>query len=150
MIDCSVYSLESSATVEEAGTGVQLGGKGRVSITRNVITFKPLYKDEFMKPNLPFTVKVPRCLSFLSVFCFLSFVLSVLHVFLLISVLSVYACQFVFVLYVYNHVSVSVFVCMHVCSVSVILKRPFICRICILPSCMFVCVHVFSRLCQRY
>ncbi|XP_050717838.1 alpha-2-macroglobulin-like isoform X1 [Eriocheir sinensis] len=58
VIDCSVYNLEASATVEEAGTGVQLGGKQLVSITRSVVTFKPLYTDEFMKPNLPFTVKL--------------------------------------------------------------------------------------------
>lgn len=60
VIDCSVYSLDASATVEEAGTGVQLGGKQLVSITRSAVNFKSLYKDEFMKPNLPFTIKV-RC-----------------------------------------------------------------------------------------
>ncbi|XP_050717837.1 pregnancy zone protein-like isoform X3 [Eriocheir sinensis] len=58
VIDCSVYSLEASATVDEAGTGVQLGGKQLLSITRSVVNFKPIYKDEFMKPNLPFTVKL--------------------------------------------------------------------------------------------
>lgn len=58
VIDCHVYSLSASAAVEEAGTGVQLSANSLLSITRSAVNFKPLYKDEFMKPNLPFTIKV--------------------------------------------------------------------------------------------
>ncbi|XP_071524396.1 alpha-1-inhibitor 3-like [Panulirus ornatus] len=58
VIDCNVYSLTANAIVAEEGTGVELKADGRISITRNPITFKTLYEDRFMKPNLPFSLKL--------------------------------------------------------------------------------------------
>lgn len=58
IMDCSVYSLRASALVEEEGTGVQMTASHSISITRTAVTFKKLYKDEFMKPNLPYSVKL--------------------------------------------------------------------------------------------
>lgn len=58
IMDCSVYSVRASAVVEEEGTGVQMTATESTSITRSAVSFKSLYKDEFMKPNLPYSVKV--------------------------------------------------------------------------------------------
>lgn len=56
--DCSVYSLSVDVLFEEEGTGVQMEAYKHLSITRNAITFREIYADEYMKPNLPTTVKV--------------------------------------------------------------------------------------------
>lgn len=58
IVDCNVYSLSTSAVVEEEGTGIQLSDSKSTSITRSAVSFKTLYKDEFMKPNLPYSLKV--------------------------------------------------------------------------------------------
>lgn len=58
MIDCNVASLSVKAIVTEEGTAVQLTGSSRVSVSKRAITFKPIYKDNFMKPHLPYTLKV--------------------------------------------------------------------------------------------
>nr|AYV97196.1 alpha-2 macroglobulin [Portunus trituberculatus] len=58
IMDCNVYSVRASALIEEEGTGVQMTASHSTSITRSAVTFKSLYKDEFMKPNLPYSVKL--------------------------------------------------------------------------------------------
>ncbi|XP_071524073.1 alpha-1-inhibitor 3-like [Panulirus ornatus] len=58
MIDCNVGSLYAKAIVTEEDTGVSLTGSGRVYVTRTPVTFTPIYKDNYMKPNLPYTLKV--------------------------------------------------------------------------------------------
>ncbi|XP_064089811.1 alpha-1-inhibitor 3-like [Macrobrachium nipponense] len=58
MIDCNVYNIRAVATVTEEGTGAAETGKGEVSVERTAIYFEALFRDEFMKPNLPFTLKV--------------------------------------------------------------------------------------------
>ncbi|XP_063849335.1 alpha-2-macroglobulin-like [Scylla paramamosain] len=58
IMDCNVYSVRASALVEEEGTGLQMTESQSTSITRSAVNFKTLYKDEFMKPNLPYSVKL--------------------------------------------------------------------------------------------
>ncbi|KAK4318979.1 hypothetical protein Pmani_010066 [Petrolisthes manimaculis] len=58
IVDCNVYSLKVNAVVTEEGTGVEAMASTTTSIQRRLITFKTLYKDQYMKPNLPFTLKV--------------------------------------------------------------------------------------------
>nr|XP_045625235.1 murinoglobulin-2-like isoform X1 [Procambarus clarkii] len=58
IIDCNVYSLKASAVVTEEGTGVEITHDASVSISRTAIKFKTIYKDTYMKPNLPYTLKV--------------------------------------------------------------------------------------------
>ncbi|XP_069170675.1 alpha-1-inhibitor 3 isoform X3 [Procambarus clarkii] len=58
IIDCDVYSLKASAIVTEEGTGVEIKKDASVSITRNAVTFKTIYEDAYMKPNLPYSLKV--------------------------------------------------------------------------------------------
>ena len=57
-MDCYVYSLTASALVEEEGTGVQGSDRKTTSITRNAIKFTKIYKDQFMKPNIPYNIEV--------------------------------------------------------------------------------------------
>ncbi|KAK4303545.1 hypothetical protein Pmani_024447 [Petrolisthes manimaculis] len=58
IVDCNVYSLKVNAVVTEEGTGVEAMASTTTSIQRRLITLKTLYKDQYMKPNLPFTLKV--------------------------------------------------------------------------------------------
>ncbi|KAK4322438.1 hypothetical protein Pmani_006778 [Petrolisthes manimaculis] len=58
IVDCNVYSLKVNAVVTEEGTGVEAMASTTTSIQRRLITFKTLYKDQYMKPNLPFTLKM--------------------------------------------------------------------------------------------
>ncbi|KAK8754666.1 hypothetical protein OTU49_017522, partial [Cherax quadricarinatus] len=58
VIDCNVYSLQASVIVTEEGTDVEMKREASVSITRNAVSFKTIYEDEYMKPNLPYTLKV--------------------------------------------------------------------------------------------
>nr|AEC50080.1 alpha-2-macroglobulin [Pacifastacus leniusculus] len=58
IIDCNVYSLKASAIVTEEGTGVEITSAASVSITRNAVSFKTIYEDAYMKPNLPYSLKV--------------------------------------------------------------------------------------------
>nr|XP_053631516.1 A.superbus venom factor 1-like [Cherax quadricarinatus] len=58
VIDCNVYSLKASVIVTEEGTDVEMKREASVSITRNAVSFKTIYADEYMKPNLPYTLKV--------------------------------------------------------------------------------------------
>lgn len=58
IMDCNVYSVRANALVEEEGTGVLMTASSSTSITRTAVSFKSVYKDDFMKPNLPYRVKV--------------------------------------------------------------------------------------------
>nr|XP_053627786.1 murinoglobulin-2-like [Cherax quadricarinatus] len=58
VIGCNVYSLQASVIVTEEGTDVEMKREASVSITRNAVSFKTIYEDEYMKPNLPYTLKV--------------------------------------------------------------------------------------------
>ncbi|KAK4319007.1 hypothetical protein Pmani_010092 [Petrolisthes manimaculis] len=66
IVDCNVYSLKVNAVVTEEGTGVEAMASTTTSIQRRLITFKTLYKDQYMKPNLPFTLKSLTSVSVLS------------------------------------------------------------------------------------
>ncbi|XP_042229017.1 alpha-2-macroglobulin-P-like isoform X2 [Homarus americanus] len=58
VVDCQVYLLTAQANVTEDGTGVNLMGKKSVQVFRTAVTLTPVYEDEYMKPNLPFTLQV--------------------------------------------------------------------------------------------
>ncbi|XP_064093307.1 alpha-1-inhibitor 3-like isoform X2 [Macrobrachium nipponense] len=58
VIDCHVNYMPVEVTFEEEGTGVQRSAVSSVPITRNPVDLRELYVDKYMKPNLPFTVKV--------------------------------------------------------------------------------------------
>ncbi|KAG7168999.1 Alpha-2-macroglobulin-like 9, partial [Homarus americanus] len=56
--ECGVYRVTVQATVTEDGTGVQQAGRGHVTVSSQPVVFTTVYSDQFMKPNLPFTIKV--------------------------------------------------------------------------------------------
>ncbi|XP_071524048.1 murinoglobulin-2-like isoform X2 [Panulirus ornatus] len=58
IIDCDVYQIAANAIVTEEGTGVQMRTYSRITITRSAVAFKTLYTDSYVKPNLPFTLKL--------------------------------------------------------------------------------------------
>lgn len=59
IVDCNVYNLRASAIFTEEGTDVkEILDTKSVSITRDAVKFKTLYEDAYMKPNLPYTLKV--------------------------------------------------------------------------------------------
>lgn len=58
VIDCGVNRIEMIAMVEEAGTEVLLKSKAHVEISRTAYTFKEVFKSDYKKPGLPYTVKV--------------------------------------------------------------------------------------------
>lgn len=58
IIDCNVHRLRATAVVTEAGTDVEMQTSSRITITRTAVTFKTIYADKYVKPNLPFTLKV--------------------------------------------------------------------------------------------
>lgn len=58
MTDCDVNRVRVRAAVTEDGTAVRLTGSGEVSVSRTAIDFKTIYKDKYMKPHLPYTLKV--------------------------------------------------------------------------------------------
>ncbi|KAK3876687.1 hypothetical protein Pcinc_018566 [Petrolisthes cinctipes] len=55
---CNVDTLSVNAVVTEEGTGVERKASTSTSIQRTAINFNAFYKDEYMKPNLPYTFKV--------------------------------------------------------------------------------------------
>ncbi|KAK4324552.1 hypothetical protein Pmani_004827 [Petrolisthes manimaculis] len=55
---CKVDTLSVNAVVTEEGTGVERKASTTTSIQRTAIKFNSFYKDEYMKPNLPYTFKV--------------------------------------------------------------------------------------------
>ncbi|KAK4303730.1 hypothetical protein Pmani_024278 [Petrolisthes manimaculis] len=58
IMDCNVYNLRVQAIVTEEGTEIEAREATTVSIQRSAINFNTVYVDEYMKPNLPFTIKV--------------------------------------------------------------------------------------------
>ncbi|XP_066984019.1 alpha-1-inhibitor 3-like [Macrobrachium rosenbergii] len=58
MTDCNVNIIKAEATVTEDGTGAVETGKGEARVERTAVHFEPLFQDNFMKPNLPSTLKV--------------------------------------------------------------------------------------------
>lgn len=58
LIDCSVRSVGLTAIVTEHGTGVTLQGTGRIRVSSSPISFEEIYKDNYMKPSLPYYLKV--------------------------------------------------------------------------------------------
>ncbi|XP_069955764.1 murinoglobulin-1 isoform X2 [Cherax quadricarinatus] len=58
MIDCSVNTVQVKAIVSEEGTGVLLTDTSHVTVSRRALTFHTVYEDDYMKPNLPYTLKV--------------------------------------------------------------------------------------------
>lgn len=62
-VDCNVHSLSASAIFTEDGTDIAETASGHMSINRKAVTFKTLYADAYMKPNLPYTLKVNACLT---------------------------------------------------------------------------------------
>lgn len=55
--DCNVHSVSLKALFVEEGTGVEEEKSSRKSIDRTAVRFKTVYKDDYMKPNLPYTIK---------------------------------------------------------------------------------------------
>ncbi|KAK3848744.1 hypothetical protein Pcinc_044478, partial [Petrolisthes cinctipes] len=58
IMDCNVYNLRVKAIVTEEGTEIEATDTTTVNIQRSAINFNTVYMDEYMKPNLPFTIKV--------------------------------------------------------------------------------------------
>ncbi|KAK4317436.1 hypothetical protein Pmani_011444 [Petrolisthes manimaculis] len=58
MIDCSVNNVHLTARVTEHGSGVQLSAMGRVKISQSPVNFVEVYKDNYLKTNLPYYIKV--------------------------------------------------------------------------------------------
>lgn len=58
IISCYVHSLKATAIVTEEDTGVEIKAEKHVSIFRTGITFKTVYADNYLYPNLPSTLKV--------------------------------------------------------------------------------------------
>ncbi|XP_064089812.1 alpha-1-inhibitor 3-like [Macrobrachium nipponense] len=56
--DCNVYNIRAKATVAEEGTGAAEEVTGDVGVERRAVIFETISQDEFLKPNLPFTLKV--------------------------------------------------------------------------------------------
>lgn len=52
------YNLDVAATVVEDGTGEEFKADVRVTVHRNAITYTYVGKEDFVKPNLPFTGRV--------------------------------------------------------------------------------------------
>ncbi|KAK7080211.1 alpha-2-macroglobulin-like, partial [Halocaridina rubra] len=55
--DYFVYSVSAKATVEEDGTGEVFSGKARADVDRTALKFESVSREEYMKPNVPFTGK---------------------------------------------------------------------------------------------
>ncbi|KAG7156138.1 Pregnancy zone protein-like 4, partial [Homarus americanus] len=55
--ECYVHTLTINATVEEEGTGVRINSEVKTEVDDRLFTFKILSRDNYMKPNLPFTFK---------------------------------------------------------------------------------------------
>lgn len=53
-----VYRLSLTATVTEDGTGEEFKGEAVAAIQRTALEFSYIGKEEYSKPNLPFTGKV--------------------------------------------------------------------------------------------
>ncbi|XP_069182538.1 alpha-2-macroglobulin [Procambarus clarkii] len=58
VIDCLVNLVQLRAIVTEKGTGVQVTETVQISLLSQAITLKVLGKDQYMKPNLPYTIQV--------------------------------------------------------------------------------------------
>ncbi|XP_042222119.1 alpha-1-inhibitor 3-like [Homarus americanus] len=58
MIGCRVNTVRAKAILTEEGTGVVLSGVTRASVSRRAVDFKTIFNDNYMKPNLPYTLKV--------------------------------------------------------------------------------------------
>ncbi|XP_063596628.1 alpha-2-macroglobulin-like [Penaeus indicus] len=56
--DCDVYTLHAEAEVTEKGTGVTSLAITFTSITHIAVEFHTVYKDNYKKPNLPYTLKL--------------------------------------------------------------------------------------------
>ncbi|KAG7169002.1 Alpha-2-macroglobulin-like 4 [Homarus americanus] len=53
-----VNTVRAKAILTEEGTGVVLSGVTRASVSRRAVDFKTIFNDNYMKPNLPYTLKV--------------------------------------------------------------------------------------------
>nr|XP_045622212.1 murinoglobulin-1-like [Procambarus clarkii] len=57
--NCRVHSLDATARVVEAGTGVEITAESPYfPITRTAVIFKTLYEDKYVRPNLPYILKL--------------------------------------------------------------------------------------------
>lgn len=56
--DCNAYSIGLKALFVEEGTGVEEEKSSSVHIGKTAVRFKTVYKDDYMKPNVPYTMKV--------------------------------------------------------------------------------------------
>ncbi|XP_068236577.1 alpha-1-inhibitor 3-like isoform X6 [Palaemon carinicauda] len=54
----SAYRLSTTATITEDGTGEEFVATSEIAIKRTALTFQPVGKEVYIKPNLPFTGKV--------------------------------------------------------------------------------------------
>ncbi|XP_063601516.1 alpha-2-macroglobulin-like protein 1 [Penaeus indicus] len=62
IMDCSVYSVRATATVEEEGTGVTLNASSYESVRRTSVTLRAVREDAYKKPNLPYILQVQASL----------------------------------------------------------------------------------------
>lgn len=51
-------NVGASATVVEAGTGQEAKAENKIKVERSALKFKHIGKEEYVKPNLPYTGEV--------------------------------------------------------------------------------------------
>lgn len=56
--DYFVYNMVIKATVVEDGTAQEYHGEAKAEVQRTALNFVSVGKEEYLKPNLPFTGKV--------------------------------------------------------------------------------------------
>lgn len=62
IMDCSVYNVRATATVEEEGTGVTFNASAYESVRRTAVTLRVVREDAYKKPNLPYVLRVQASL----------------------------------------------------------------------------------------
>lgn len=65
-MDCSVYSVRATATMEEEGTGITFNATARERVRRTAVTLRAVREDAYKKPNLPYVLRVGCSSSFLA------------------------------------------------------------------------------------
>ncbi|XP_070001311.1 alpha-2-macroglobulin-like protein 1 [Penaeus vannamei] len=62
LMDCSVYSVRATATMEEEGTGITFNATARERVRRTAVTLRAVREDAYKKPNLPYVLRVQASL----------------------------------------------------------------------------------------
>ncbi|XP_068250438.1 alpha-1-inhibitor 3-like [Palaemon carinicauda] len=56
--ECDINRIKAEATITDAASDEVEKGTSEIGVQTNNVRFETLYQDDFMKPNLPFTLKV--------------------------------------------------------------------------------------------